>query len=202
MHSLQTRRWLGICPRGGLRWLRGAYYTPWQWWKARARRCPGNANAQTWSLFLLTLHFWYFIPDKTFLLKPALFSSAAPSWCTLASLRNVRWSIYIQHRLLLMEFVSLFTCRGKDIVSQKTLKSWGSDFEQKNCWLKSWRWGRKRRLGTGRFIGNLWSAYGPLMVSWWSIFWQFWSRRRPNHSPAVWESCSTLFAFGILSSQM
>ena len=32
VHSLQTRRWLGICPRGGLRWLRGAYYTPWQCW--------------------------------------------------------------------------------------------------------------------------------------------------------------------------
>ena len=28
MHSLQTRRWLGICPRGGLRWLRGAYSSP------------------------------------------------------------------------------------------------------------------------------------------------------------------------------
>lgn len=29
-------------------------------------------------------------PTKLFPLKPALFSSAAPSWCTLASLRNVR----------------------------------------------------------------------------------------------------------------
>ena len=28
VHSLQTRRWLGICPRGGLRWLRGAYSSP------------------------------------------------------------------------------------------------------------------------------------------------------------------------------
>ena len=29
-------------------------------------------------------------PTKLFPLKPALFSSAAPSWCTVASLRNVR----------------------------------------------------------------------------------------------------------------
>ena len=72
-----------------------------------------------------------FYPHKTFPLKPALFSSAAPSWCTLASLRNVRWSIYIQHGLLLMESVSWFTSRGKDIVSQKTLKCWGSILSKK-----------------------------------------------------------------------
>ena len=64
MHSLQTRRWLGICPGGGLRWLRGAYYyTPWQQLfptsSGGLRRgqgvAPWNANAQTWSAFLLRL---------------------------------------------------------------------------------------------------------------------------------------------------
>ena len=88
-----------------------------------------------------------------------------------------------RHRYILTQIEKLMMQRN--LILSKTFRT---------C-MKSCRWGRKRSLGTGRFIGNLWSAYGPLMVSWWSLFWQFWSRHCLNHSRGpVWESWSTLFA--------
>lgn len=207
MHSLQTRRWLGICPRGGLRWLRGAYYTPWQWWKACARRCPGNANAQTWSL---SASFFQRSPAAPLLIfyPPQNFSPQTCSFClhcTISIPLGARLHPCAMWDNLLISNTDFWWWRsfldsqlGGKILCHfiENIKMQGFNLWAKNSWLNRCRWGRKRSLGTGRFIGNLWSAYGLLMVTWWSLFWQFWSRL--NHSPAVqpvWESCSTLFAF-------
>ena len=170
MHSLQTRRWLGICPRGGLRWLRGAYYTPWQWWKACARRCPGNANAQTWSL---SASFFQRSPAAPLLIfyPPQNFSPQTCSFClhcTISIPLGARLHPCTMWDNLLISNTDFWWWRsfldsqlGGKILCHfiENIKMQGFNLWAKNSWLNRCRWGRKRRSYEER---NTWSQKARL----------------------------------------
>ena len=192
VHSLQTRRWLGICPRGGLRWLRGAYSSP----RGRRWRALGVAPHRQRPDLITSSLFRYGLSDRSapvrifypenFFLKSLLY---CPSVEHVYTLKKYYFQIIVAYwwcnHVFMDEDITKHRCleNASPPIPLKDPVQWCkcSAVNKTNMHLsiqrrKRWLWEQVGLLAT---YGQLMASYGRRITAFRTIF-----DHPPNHSAA------------------